>query len=597
MRASLAAVFLQIAAAAAISLSPGSGQPGSTFVVSGSGFLPGDRVRVLWDGSNLGGNAPVDPNGNFTYSGTVPSEASAGVHTVEAKGRQTGSAFAAFDVVIPITTTTLAPTTTVLPSTTTAAPPVTTAAAITTITRAHSVSTTTSAVTTTTSNAVLPGATSAPTASTSSTTTAPHQRQTGMNLIGASVVASLAAALTGAMLFLAGRRKKDRAEGDGDHEPRAGMPVVVEVVPPAVEAEGTGWLRRPLGLMPAGKLEKLLAVPEGFIAVGQLEGDDAEPRPGLWRRGSEGTWNLLAGFDRGIATTAVAKGERILVFGFIEENEGSVGCVWNYDGVSSNLLSDPTDPGLADLVFDGAVVHDNVIVAYGRKADSAQGWVTHEGAYWERAQLSGSVDLIASVPGALFGFGRDPVKRRPVVARSVDGLTWLELEEDEVFVFEGAAIAAVTAFDGGIVAAGTDKMRGTAAVWVSDDGRRWLRSPFQGEVGTSIQHLALIGDGLVAVGVDGGPKRTGRVGKVGVWESDDGVNWRRLQAADLFSNATVTSVAGSGGQAAIAGRLQAGPGSPWPQPVAVIWDRVPESFKPFGAEIERIDSTEQLVYS
>lgn len=591
VRASLAAVFLQIAAAAAISLSPGSGQPGSSFVVSGSGFLPGDRVRVWWDGSNLGGNAPVDPNGNFTFVGTVPSGASPGVHTLEAIGRQTGSAFAAYEVVMPITTTTLSPTTT------TAAPPVTTAAAVTTITRAQTVSTATSTVTTTTTDAVLPGVTSAPTASTSSTTPAPHQRQSGMNLIGASVVALLAAALTGGMLFIAGRRKKDRDEGDGDHEPRAVMPVGVEVVLPAVEGEGAGWLRRPLGLSPAGKLERLLAVSEGFIAVGQLEADDGEPRPALWRRGWEGTWNLLVGFDRGIATTAVVKGDRILVFGFIEESGGSVGCVWDYDGRSSNLLSDPTDPGLRDLVFDGAVVHDNVTVAYGRKADSAQGWVTYDGAYWERARLSGTVDLIASVPGALFGFGRDPVKRRPVVARSVDGLSWTELEDDEVFVFEGAAIAAVAAFDGGIVAAGTDKMRGTAAVWVSDDGRRWLRSPFQGEVGTSIQHLARTGDGLVAVGVDGGPKRTGRVGRVGVWESNDGVNWGRLQAADLFSNATVTSVAGSGGQAAIVGKLQAGPGSPWPQPVAVIWDRVPESFKRFGAEAERIGSTEQLVYS
>ncbi len=100
LRAVVVAILLQIAASAAISLSPGSGQPGSSFVVSGGGFVPGDRVRVLWDGSNLGGNTQVDASGNFTYSGTIPSGASPGAHTVEAKGRDSGSSYAGFEVLV-----------------------------------------------------------------------------------------------------------------------------------------------------------------------------------------------------------------------------------------------------------------------------------------------------------------------------------------------------------------------------------------------------------------------------------------------------------------------------------------------------------------
>jgi len=403
----------------------------------------------------------------------------------------------------------------------------------------------------------------------------------------------VAAAMVGGVLFLFGRAKRDRPEKDRAHGLTTALLVKGERVPSASEVgvEVASWQRRPLVLSPAGRLERLIGVAEGFVAVGQMEGDNGGGRPAVWESRQDATWNLLTAFDRGTATTAVARGDGILVFGFIEETRGSVGCVWEYRGQAWRLLSDETDPVLAGLVFDGAVVYNDLVVAYGRTTDTAGGWVSHDGANWERAGLQGSVDLIAAVPGTLIGFGRDPVARRPTVARSVDGLSWSELEEGATFVFEGAAIAAVVGFDGGIVAAGTDKMHGTAAVWVSDDGHRWLRTPFQAEVGTSIQHLAEMGDGLLAVGIDAGPKRTGRVGKVAVWESTDGVRWSRVQAADLFSSATVTSVDGSDGNILIAGKLQAGPGSPWPEPVDVTWQRhgVPDG--------EVLDSTDQMVHS
>ncbi len=277
------------------------------------------------------------------------------------------------------------------------------------------------------------------------------------------------------------------------------------------------------------------------------------------------------------------------MFGYIKEARSSAGCVWECRGPTWRLLSDVTDPGLASLVFDGAVVHNDVVVAYGRNAETSGGWVSHDGANWERASFPGSVDLIASVPGALFGFGRDPIERRPVVARSVDGLSWSVLEEDASFVFEGAAIAATVGFEGGIVAAGTDIMRGSAAVWVSDDGNRWLRSPFQADVGTSIQHLVQVDDRLLAVGIDAGPRRTGRAGAVAIWESTDAVSWSRLHVPDLFSNATVSSVAGSDGNILLAGRLHEGPGSPWSEDVAVTWRQATAG--------EMLDSIDQLVRS
>ena len=593
LRATVAAVLLQVVASAVISLSPGSGLPGTSFVVSGRGFVPGDRVRVLWDGSNLGGTTEVDATGTFTYLGTVPSGTSTGAHTVEAKGRDSGSAHAGFEVLAPATTTP-SPTTTTA-STTTAVPPTsTTSARVTTTNPPQSASTSSPASTTSITVGTETEATTGlnTTASTSSTTTAARERPTGVNLIGATGAALAAAALVGGVLLLYGRAKQDRPEPEPEHEGKVASPIEGELVPvPEVGKDSAGWQRGPLVLRPAGSLEMLIGVSDGFLAVGQVEGDDSGGRPAVWGARPGGIWNLLSAFDRGTATTAVARGDGILVFGFIEESGESVGCVWEYLDQTWRLLSDPNDSALAGLVFDGAVVHNSVVVAYGRTANSAGGWVSHDGADWERVSLPGSLDLIASVPGALFGFGRDPVARRPVVARSVDGLSWSVLEQDATFVFEGAAIAAVVGFEGGIVAAGTDKMRGAASVWVSDDGHRWLRTPFQAEVGTSIHHLAQVGEGLLAVGIDRGPKRTGRVGTVAVWESNDGVTWNRLHSVDLLSNASVASVATSGGHILIAGKMQAGPGSPWPEPVAVTWQR-PATL---GGEV--VDSTGQLVQS
>ena len=52
----VAVVLLMAQAAPAISVSPGSGPPGADIRVVGSDFASGERVKVLWDGANLGRN-------------------------------------------------------------------------------------------------------------------------------------------------------------------------------------------------------------------------------------------------------------------------------------------------------------------------------------------------------------------------------------------------------------------------------------------------------------------------------------------------------------------------------------------------------------
>ena len=59
----LSLLFFQ--ASPTITVSPDTAQPGAVLVVTGSAFTAGARVKVLWDGANLGGTTEVGPDGAF----------------------------------------------------------------------------------------------------------------------------------------------------------------------------------------------------------------------------------------------------------------------------------------------------------------------------------------------------------------------------------------------------------------------------------------------------------------------------------------------------------------------------------------------------
>ncbi len=69
---------------------PASGVlPGTNIVLSGSGFAPNTKYDVLWDGKVV-----VDPladsSGNAQYTYSIPSGATAGLHTVGLQGTKQG---------------------------------------------------------------------------------------------------------------------------------------------------------------------------------------------------------------------------------------------------------------------------------------------------------------------------------------------------------------------------------------------------------------------------------------------------------------------------------------------------------------------------
>ena len=184
------------------------------------------------------------------------------------------------------------------------------------------------------------------------------------------------------------------------------------------------------------------------------------------------------------------------------------------------------------------------IVAIGM-IDAPSSWSSRDGLTWTaapdafRATPSGT-DSIAVTDVAAMGSGwlavgredpacqvncgLDPV--RSFVWTSPDGLTWTLIPDQEALV--GGGMNAVTAYDGGYVAAGVSA--GHAAVWTSPDAITWLRVPdavaFHARPGAgaatdTAAHGVASSDGIVVVaGAD-----TNDGYGVRAWWSIDGVTW------------------------------------------------------------------------
>ncbi|MGC4118718.1 MAG: PQQ-binding-like beta-propeller repeat protein [Myxococcales bacterium] len=109
----VAVVFLALPAFAArapgVNLSPGTGVPGASVTVKGSGFASTEMVDVTFDGT-LAGQPRTSKTGAFTVGITVPKLLTPGIYPVRATGRTSGlTAQAAFTVKDP-TSITLSPT-------------------------------------------------------------------------------------------------------------------------------------------------------------------------------------------------------------------------------------------------------------------------------------------------------------------------------------------------------------------------------------------------------------------------------------------------------------------------------------------------------
>jgi hypothetical protein len=84
----------------ALSVSPATGAPGSTFAISGTGYQGGTLVHVQFDNTALA-DSTVGADGKFTVPATVPPGAATGTHTVTVTSPGTAATTATFTVTAP----------------------------------------------------------------------------------------------------------------------------------------------------------------------------------------------------------------------------------------------------------------------------------------------------------------------------------------------------------------------------------------------------------------------------------------------------------------------------------------------------------------
>ena len=276
-----------------------------------------------------------------------------------------------------------------------------------------------------------------------------------------------------------------------------------------VSSNGTAWRRAtgPFGTVGEGRrtvINSVVAVPSGFVAVGEVSAAGQFPDAAVWRSPDGQAWTRVTGSDAelgGAGTQsmvgAVARGSTLVATGVATVKEER------------------------DADFDVAV------------------WTSDdEGATWSRvrgqAALEGSgvqsVSAIADT-GDRFVIAGYVASRREQPGQaaawaSTDGRTWqaAELGTGPISSMRGLAVsrAGRTPLLVGVGVAGG--IGGHAAVWTSTDGVAWRRSP-EGKTGwfpESVRDIGVVtpsADGVLVAAVDFSS------GQSRVFRSADGVKW------------------------------------------------------------------------
>jgi hypothetical protein len=108
-----------------------------------------------------------------------------------------------------------------------------------------------------------------------------------------------------------------------------------------------------------------------------------------------------------------------------------------------------------------------------------------------------------------------------VVAAFVFGVTALSTIQEEVFTSSVEGVRAVTEFNGGLVAVGTDDV-GHVAVWVSPDGELWDRAEHSAELDAiDVSDVTVFNGELLVIG------QAEETGQGVVLTSNDGTSWSR----------------------------------------------------------------------
>jgi hypothetical protein len=285
----------------------------------------------------------------------------------------------------------------------------------------------------------------------------------------------------------------------------------------------------------------------------------------------------------------------------VERPVPTMAAVWTSPdgGHWSRVNEFPADDGTAALA---ATADTRRVVIVGADHGGATSWSSTDGRTWTRAPRStqlggpdGGTSMLAVTPWhdgfIAAGHRDDPAhgKAAGAVWRSADGIAWRRIVEDQAFA--GARIMGLASTDRTIVAVGgTDRDAGPPGVaWTSQDGEHWKRVASASPASGPMRAVTAVGAAFIAVGLNADD--TGAA----VWSSRDGIEWLAVPEQESFQAhgqpIRMAAVARSAnGLVAVGWKSDGGNGSAvvWNSPDGIEWRRT-EGVPSFsGAEMDGV---------
>ncbi len=365
------------------------------------------------------------------------------------------------------------------------------------------------------------------------------QQNSGVSGVTAGLMALLAVLLTagGVSLIVAARRHRAELAAAAEEADPALAPL------PASEPAGL-WESAVIEIEPGARVERIEKLGTGYVGMGMATvGGEQTAR--IWSSTDAVVWQGRATLEAGMVSDVVRVNDGLMAFGHVTGLEGQpVGAAWipAQDG-RWNRITSLTAEELDGISFERAIRSGDRIVATARNRDGVSLYDSFNGAMWRAIPLPATVERVLEFETYLLGFGRHRHERRSVVVASTDGDVWEEWPEHQVVPFEMASVHVLVPFGGGFVLGGSDRLKQTALLWVSDDGIRWHRVPGDFGEGTAVESLLVTERGLVAVVSQ---TVVGMPGSIGFWTSDDAVVWSAVPELTINSAVYIASFAHSG---------------------------------------------------
>lgn len=215
----------------------------------------------------------------------------------------------------------------------------------------------------------------------------------------------------------------------------------------------------------------------------------------------------------------------------------------NQGSLQGRVMVDVTElPGVGWIAV-GTTVTPSVFVGF-------ETWLSRDGLAWDLIASLGPIAVVhgvAAFDGGLIAWGTDCLDvcgppARAALWTSADGRSWTRVQDQPSLT--GGSVDSVIPTSGGALAVGSVYDRDGFAqgvVWVTADGSTWEQTLLPGSAAHQFFRITEAADGFVAVGA----MITGNDSAWRTWHSPDGASWTRLTGSDVPADRLeLVSVAG-----------------------------------------------------